>query len=73
MRQALRSTRGHFHGSRGSEAAATEAIAGERGFDIIQMPIDDIEPGRGWRVIEVFHSTRSRPQIVFGDPMHDPR
>jgi hypothetical protein len=45
-------------------------IAGEHGFDIIQAPIDDIEPGRGWRVIEAFHSTRSRPQIVFGGPMH---
>jgi hypothetical protein len=44
-------------------------LAGKRGFDIIQAPLDDIEPGRGWRVIEALHTRHSKPNIVFGGPM----
>jgi hypothetical protein len=43
-------------------------IAGKRRLDIIRAPIDYVEPDRGWRVIETFHSSHSKQQIVFGGP-----
>jgi hypothetical protein len=53
----------------GQKLQRLKQVAGNRGFDIIQAPLDDIEPDRVWRVIEALQSTRSRPQIVFGGPM----
>jgi hypothetical protein len=44
-------------------------IAGQHGYDIVQLPEGAHQPGRGWRVVKTVHKGLKQPRIVFGGPI----